>query len=149
MQALALQGAQDTAPSCTSQGPPTPPCDLSLLCPPTPLTPRASSGLERHVCGCETEPQHSGTSRKPGKCPRLVPSWLGDASEGVQPGLSGCRPLPPHAPGRALMFPAVVEEGMWESRTHRPGSAVSWKWMRVPHSASEKGGLGAGVGGGR
>lgn len=105
MQALALQGAQDTAPSCTSQGPPTPPCDLSLLCPPTPLTPQASSGLERHVCGCETEPQHSGTSRKPGKCPRLVPSWLGDASEGVQPGLSGCRPLPPHAPGESSDVP--------------------------------------------
>ncbi|XP_011890164.1 PREDICTED: bromo adjacent homology domain-containing 1 protein isoform X2 [Cercocebus atys] len=37
------------------------------------------------------------------------------------------------------MFPAVVEEGVWVSRTHRPGSAVSWKWMRAPHSASEEG----------
>ncbi|XP_023567453.1 bromo adjacent homology domain-containing 1 protein isoform X5 [Octodon degus] len=36
------------------------------------------------------------------------------------------------------MFPAVVEEGVWVSRTHRPGSAVSWKWMGVPHSASEE-----------
>lgn len=52
-------------------------------------------------------------------------------------------------PRKALMFPAMVGEGMWVSRTHRPDSAVGWKWMRVPHSASEKGESGGGVGGGR
>lgn len=58
-------------------------------------------------------------------------------------------PAPSPLPRRAQTLPAVVEEGVWVSRTHRPGSAVSWEWMRVPHSASEKGELGAGVGGGR
>lgn len=69
--------------------------------------------------------------------------------EGGSPAAPVKLPAPFSLPRRALMFPAVVEEGVWVSRTHRPGSAVSWKWMRAPHSASEEGELEAGVGGGR
>lgn len=62
----------------------------------------------------------------------------------------GCQAARPHLPPpESSDVPAVVEEGVWVSRTHRPGSAVGCKWMRVPHSASKKGELGAGVGGGR
>lgn len=69
--------------------------------------------------------------------------------EGGSPAWAVRLPAPTSLPQRARMFPAVVEEGVWVSRTHRPGSAVGCKWMRVPHSASKKGELGAGIGGGR
>lgn len=69
--------------------------------------------------------------------------------EGGSPAWAVRLPAPSSLARRALVFPAVMEEGVWVSRTHRPGSAVGWKRLRVSHSAYERGELGAGVGGGR
>lgn len=93
---LAMQGAQGTVPSCTSLEPPTPPYDLSLLCPPTPLTPPACWISERHVCGYEMEPQHSVTRGKQVSVHAWSRPSLGTRGRESRPVCQAARPLLPH-----------------------------------------------------